>query len=568
MSLTGALQTARSGLAVTQAALQVVGNNLANAATKGYSRQSAVTVASGAEQAGAGTFLGTGVQLQAVVRSVDEALNARERFATSDHEAALAQQGVLSQIENTEDSLGDNSLSDQLSAYFTSWSQLSANPTNTGLRTLVVSQGSVLASNLKSLRSDLATVRTSVDDSIRSGAQQANDLLGRIATLNQQIVTSESGAGGANSLHDQRDQLLTQLAALIPISTVQQPSGSVDVYVNSVPVVIGAQSRGIQAEFKSEDTGLTVRLRVTADGTQLDNPGGKLGALIQSREDDVNATIDKLDEFTGQVISQVNQAYSSGQGEQGFTTLTGTYLNHDPAAALNNAAATGLAFTPKSGSFQLNVTQKSTGQRLSTQVNINLNGDANDTTLADVASQINAAGNVSASLTADGRLKIDSTSSDFEFSFADDTSGALAALGVNTFFTGKDATDIGVNGVLSANPALLATNQGNVKGDNRNAIAIAAILDAAPATAGGVSLRQAWLQHTEDMAIHTQTANQRVDATGVVADSLASQRESVSGVNIDEESIDMLSFQRAFEGSARFINVVDQMTQTLLGMIQ
>ena len=267
-----------------------------------------------------------------------------------------------------------------------------------------------------------------------------------------------------------------------------------------------------------------------------------------------------------QLISQINNVYSSGQGAQGFDSLTAANTVGAPAAALNNTASTGLAFTPKSGSFLLQVTQKSTGQVQTTQVNIDLTGSASDTTLTDVAAQINGAGNVSASITADGRLKISSDSRDFSFGFADDSSGTLSALGLNTYFTGKDATDIGVNSVVLNDPALLAAGRGNVPGDNSNATALAAVVDT-PQPGATVSLRQTWLQHTEDMATRTGAANQLVSSTGVVSDGLESQRQSISGVSIDQESIDMLTYQRAFEGSARFITVVDQMTQTLLAMV-
>jgi flagellar hook-associated protein 1 FlgK len=59
-----------------------------------------------------------------------------------------------------------------------------------------------------------------------------------------------------------------------------------------------------------------------------------------------------------------------------------------------------------------------------------------------------------------------------------------------------------------------------------------------------------------------------LDASGIIFDSLTSQRESISGVNVDEEAVSLISFQRGFEGAARYMNVVDEMLQTLLGLLR
>jgi flagellar hook-associated protein 1 FlgK len=176
--------------------------------------------------------------------------------------------------------------------------------------------------------------------------------------------------------------------------------------------------------------------------------------------------------------------------------------------------------------------------------------------------------NVSATLGLDGRVTITSDSADFEFSFSEDSSGVLAALGINTFFTGSNLSDMNVNQRLIDDPMLLAAGQDHVTGDNANALALAGVGDVAVASLGGVSLRDHWARHVQDFAVRAAQANQNVDATSIVAESLTTQKQSVSGVNLDEEAINMLSYQRGYQAAARFITVVDELTQVMLGMLR
>ena len=110
-----------------------------------------------------------------------------------------------------------------------------------------------------------------------------------------------------------------------------------------------------------------------------------------------------------------------------------------------------------------------------TLVQVDLDGlNGNDTSLDDLAAALDAVDGISASITA-GKLRVSADSSDVEFSFSQDTSGALAAVGVNNFFTGSDARDIAVNAALKTKPSLLAAAKNGNAGDNQTALAIAGL---------------------------------------------------------------------------------------------
>src|SRR3982751_33049 len=141
MSLIGALNIGKSAMAVSQAALQATGQNISNAGNADYTRQTASISPSPDQQIRPGIFLGTGVDLTAVQRQIDEALEGRIRGSVSDNESATQMQQWLGRVEATFNELSDQDLSTQLSTFFNSWSNLANKPQDIGLRQVVVQNG-------------------------------------------------------------------------------------------------------------------------------------------------------------------------------------------------------------------------------------------------------------------------------------------------------------------------------------------------------------------------------------------------------------------------------------------
>ncbi len=568
MGLTSALQIGRSGLLTAQTAIELAGNNLANVATRGYSRQELVLVPAGVNEISTGNFIGRGVQLEQIIRRTDEALASRIRGAVADQAGSLIRQEMIGQIEALQNELTGIDLSTHLNDFFNAFGDLTNQPLDSSLRSLVIQRGETLVSFVQELRSGLADLRAQLDGRIRNTTAATNEMLTQIEALNKQITQTEGGAGGAHGLRDKRDQLLGELSKYLDISVTEQNSGVVDIYVGSTPIMLNGKSRGIEVEAKSVGGVLQHNVIVAADGTALKAGSGELGALIDLRESMINRTIGTLDDFAAQLIHQVNKVHSSGQGSTGFGSVTGATQVLDATVALNDSSS-GIPFPPQHGSFQVHVTQKSTGQRVTTTIHVDLDGinPAADTTLASLTADLDAVGNISALITPAGRLQLNVDSSDFEITFSDDSSGALASLGVNTFFTGSNSFDVAVNPLLKANVGHLAAGQGNIPGDNRNAIALTGLREARFDDLGGLSLTDMWSRHVEGIGIELDQANRRVEANSVVRDSLQAQQQSISGVNADEEAINLLSFQRVFQASAKFLTIIDEMFDVILSTL-
>lgn len=563
MSLNGALQIGRSGLVASQAGIQVAGNNMANASTPGYTRQVVNLAPARGEQIGRGQFIGRGVDLMQITRQVDVALQNRLRDAISQQQGSVIDQRFLASIESLQNELTDNDLSTLLSEFFNSFSELANSPLDNAVRTVVVQQGEILADRLQTLRGDYGRVRDEVDRDLTTSIDQVNRLLTRLEDVNLRIAQSEQGVAVANSLRDQRDQVLEELAQYMDISAIEQPNGAVDVLVGSLPIVVAGQSRGVELRSESKNGEIEVTVRISADQSELSIDSGRIGALLRQRDETINPAIDDLDTFASQLIFQVNRLHAQGQGKSGFTSTNGVYAIADPTANLNSVDAN-LPFRVENGSFFIHVTHQQTGTRTTHQINVD--GDA--MSLNDLISEINTVvgvPNVTASISAGGELSL-SAAAGYEFSFSDDTSGALAALGVNTYFSGRNAADISLNQTLKNDPSKLAVGAGHVPGSNDTAVAIANLQDAAINELNGSSLREFWQHSVNRTAVLAAAAKNSVDAATLVRENIAGQLQAVSGVSMDEEAISLLSFQRQFQASARFISVIDEMIQTLLSI--
>lgn len=575
MGLSSAFNIGRSALNASQLAIQVAGNNMANAATPGYSRQVAtLTPLRGDATLG----VGRGVGISGIRRSIDEALQARLWSGIADQAAADERASIYSSVETSLNELTGYDLSSELAGFFSTWSER-ANLTQSS--TLVVQQGVKLAEFMGGLRSDLVKLRQRVDAQLGARVERADVLLGQVADLNAAVTSAEVGSARANSLRDQRDTVIGELSELLDVTVVEQSNGAVDVLVGSTPIVLAGQSRGLELQRKTVDGELRVFVSIKANGERLDVPSGRIGALLDNRESAVNETISDLDDIAAQLIFQVNRLHSTGTNETGLTSALGslTMTSDDRTRALNdpeNKTLAGLPFSPSNGGFFVHVTQPGGSMTETVRIDVDLDGltDAgepgfdDDTSAEDIRAALDAIDGLTATFTSDGRLSVEAAAG-FSLSFSDDSSNALAVLGVNGYFTGKNASDIAVRQELVGDESLLMTGRlvdGTYEA-NGTALAIAGLHDQAVPELGGQTIRGRWLSSVQSVAMRTNSADTRAQATTLVRESLEAQRANLSGVSIDEETLDLMSFQRQYEGAARFLSVVDQMTQTLLQLI-
>ena len=576
MSLFGSLQMAGNTLNAMQIGLHVVGNNIANANTPGYIRERAIYSPAPVQKIG-NLALGLGVEVDGIVQIIDKFVENRLRDAGSDLSSAEALEDAYTKLEAEFNALGGGNIGSYLTSFFNGINRVATEPNVPGIRDLVIRNGvdlvrqfNLLDQNVERLHSDLST-------RVQGIAPEINTLTEQIRKLNLQIVALEGGGStgsDAGGLRTQRAESLKQLAGLINISATETATGSVNISVNGQILVFEGTKRDVESELVEVNGTNAARIQFVDNKSVLDVSGGELHGIYQARDVVYSEFLENFDHLAATLAFEFNKLYSQGQGTTGFTQVTSTASVSDPAAALNVA---GLDFTPTSGKFTVLVRNKEDNPPTTTphEITIDLNGlDGNDTTLNSLTAQLNAIDGINASVDIDNRLVLSSESSAIDFSFevesTSDESGVLAALGINTFFTGSAAGTLGVNSQLlqggGVGAAKFASSNQGINEGNDNALRLVAMYDQSLSSLDGSSIRGIYDSIINSTTQGASIAQSVADGQRVFSGTLEATSQGISGVNLDEEAIDMIALQRTYQASARFISTISDLLDILINI--
>lgn len=565
MSLFGSIQLANNALFAAQTGLQVTGNNIANAGTPGYMRQQMVTTPAPTQMVG-NLPIGLGVQVKAIVQSADRFLNERLRGATSDLSQSQTQADTYVELESIIGELSDTDLSTSFNKFFASIQNVLNQPSDNTLRNLAAVQGGLLTDDIRRLSDRVSGLSNTVNTEVASMAGDINALLKEVATLNARITITEGGglsASDAVGLRDQRETALSKLAEMISIRTVEQEDGSVTVFAGGDYLVSQGDYREVSVSYESKDAGAPTYLHIADFDSTLSVSSGKLAGLYAARDDIIKGFVGRLDNLSRTLTFEFNKLYSSGQGLRGYDELVSESAVADGGAPLDQA---GLPYTPVNGSFQVLVKNTRTGATVRTDIPVNLNGLDDDITLDQLVTKLNSIEGISADVTSDRHLRIRSDAPELEFGFANDTSGLLASLGVNTFFSGTSSSDIGVNSVVRDDPSTFAASLGGFGEDADNAMILAEFGDRPLESQNNSSLIELYdsmINETTQASAVTQSVT---DGFRTFQQTLESQQLGITGVSIDDEVVKMITYQRIYQASARFIAAIGELMDTLVNL--
>ncbi len=565
MTLFSTIYLSKNALQAAQLGLQVTSNNIANANTPGYIRQRLIQSPLPPQRYGQ-LLLGLGVDVEAVVQVTDTFLQERLRGAESDLAFGEAQEDAYVQLEALLGELSDNDLSTSLTSFFGSIHDIQSQPESTSVRNLAVLQGRTLTDDIRRLYQGIQEARQDINTRITASADEINSLLEKIADLNQQIVEAEGGdtsASDAVGLRDRRSEALASLSKLIDIRTVEQPAGDVSVHAGGEYLVFANQWREVKVAEYSDRGQMVAEIRVSDTDARINSSSGRLEGYYRARDEILGGALDNLNSLTESLIFEFNKIYAAGQGLEGHTSLSGEFGVTDVTLALDQA---GLEFSPDNGTFDVQVRNTQTGLTETTQINIDLDGLGTDTTLTSLAAALDAIDGISATINADRQLQITSDSSNVEFTFAGDTSGVLAALGINSFFIGSDASDIRINSYVQADPAKFSASLSGVGEDTEVAGKLANLLTSPLTSRGGETLASLYDRMTGDIAQGSADVKSATEGYRVFQRTLEGQHLGISGVNLDEEAVRMITYQRAFQASARVIQTITEMLDILVNL--
>ncbi len=572
------LNIAASSLKTQQRALDVVSHNIANVNTPGYSRQSADLATLSSEKI-AGLNLGRGVTVTNVRRVVDPIVNQAMLNNGSQRSYWNTTQKGLNAVENVFGSLQSTGLAAALDGFFTSWKQLANNPQDNGQKVNVRAKSTVLANNLNNMSQQVLAEQVNTDANINQSITRANQILDNIASLTTQIQRSEAGnlgsIGQANDLRDRRDQAVRDLAKMMPVQEVQTPGGSLMLQTLNGDLLVQDNTARHLARGSVSTGSKFASVVIQGSNTSIDNAlqGGVIGGMINLRDNKLQNYMQQMDSIAANLIFSVNQIHASGASAQRTTALTAGQSSNT-ALPLTDATQTApFAAQIKSGSFKLHVYDNTGAPTPAGGTTITVT--AGVTTMTGIATAINAITGVSASVNASGQLTITAAAGK-TFTLSGDSSNMLAAYEINNFFQGNNAGSIALASAIQSDAGAINTGQVDPAtstinlGDNSAALAILGLQNTALSVDGTTtaSLHDRTTSLSTQYGTDTAMAKQQTDYRTVEADSLKNQRQSVSGVNIDEELISMIKFQRAYESSAKVISTTNQMLNSLMGLIR
>lgn len=485
--LSYSLNVGLSGLQAAQSALGVVGHNIANVNTPGYTRQRAVFAASPNQLFG-GLYYGAGTGVASVESVRDKFLDLQILQNTSVKSGLDVRYQNLEGISPIFDPTGDASLGTLVQKFFQGFQDLAARPEDVGLRTTLLGQAQSMVTGLKERYSTLTQQRNQSNEAVATLVAEVNGLLGQITDLNDRIAT-ESATGDNNDARDQRKALTDKLAGLIGITAYEASDGTYTIMLDSggAPLVVGHNSYALStvtnpANHNYHDVLVALGGAATLNVTGRIS-GGAMGGHLDLRDGILAGYSRQLDQIAAGIQAAVN-------------------LQHRAGVALNGVT-TGLDF--------------------------------------------------------------------FQGGVANGVNGLPPAITAAAFYEGM-VSALTVNAALTANPSLIAASAaGGGPGDNTNARALGNLqsaLNTVDTNGDGVGDRGPFSTALGALvsSVGTQASTLKSSTTtqeNLLA-ALETQRNRTSAVDLDEEASQLISYQRAYQASARFLSVIDQLTDQLV----
>lgn len=498
-SLNASLYLGLSGLQAQQSALNVVGHNIANVNTPGYTRQRADLVANGSQVEGQ-VYFGTGVSLTSVQGIRDRFLDLQIYRETARQAGADARYGAVNALSTALGDTGSTGLAAQIQDFFQGFQDLSADPADAALRASLVGRAQTVVTGLQSRYQLLEQQRSNADQAVGALVSEVNALAGQIAQLNQRI-SSQPVAGGDSDALDQRKALTDKLATLVGINVVEGSGGEYQITLDTGSAVLVSGSASFDLVTKRPGSGTDNYLQVASDmaGTQVDVTSsikeGELGARLDLRDNILVGFQAQLDQIAAGLASRVNLAHQAGFAANGVTTGQDFFLSGAVANGAN-----GLPVTIGPGA---------PGQPATLQ----------------------------------------------------------SGPGWTTAYKGM-VNLLSVNQALVANPSLIAVaGASGASGDNTIALGLADLQDDASAVDTGtatLTFSEAVGALVADLGTQTQGFQAQSTTQQNLLTALQAQRDSISGVSLDEEASNLMILQRGYQASARFISVINQLTDQLV----
>ena len=299
------------GTIANQKMVEVIGNNIANAANEDYSRQRAEMTTAGTTMSGNLAF-GQGVEIQQVIQIRDKLLDGQVQMSRSAQANYETQLNWLNRIEGIYNEPSEYGISHSLGQFWESWSELSTDPENFATRSNVIAQSQNISSLFRKLDDKFKEFQQDIKSEMQQMVSSVNALAKELAVLNQEIFRLENASHSkANDLRDQRNAAMEDLAEQLGFTAKEQSNGMMNIFVGHHALVYHNQVQELTTRTDPLDASKTQILWKNGDNEFQPN-GGKLAGIQAVRDDLIGSFNNELDQFSKNFIDQVNTIYSNG----------------------------------------------------------------------------------------------------------------------------------------------------------------------------------------------------------------------------------------------------------------
>lgn len=318
--LFGLIQTGKRALIAQQYAQNVVGNNISNVNTEGYSRQTVQFGEMGAIETPWGR-IGLGVNITSIARSRDEFVDQMYREAQSTVSEWETKNSVLQQIDAAFSDADGGGIGTRLDEFFNSWQDLANDPESSQARIAVRESANALTAAFHRMAGRVKDQKVTANGQISEIVQEINRLLEQIASMNEKIPALASDATRANDMLDARDRLIDRLSELIDIKVVQKGVGGVGIYLGAINLV--EMDKAVSLHTATESDGEDPIIKIYGpDGAEIIVQSGKLKGLLDLRDSTIAEYQKRLDTLARTVVEQINALHKSGYTVEGETDIS------------------------------------------------------------------------------------------------------------------------------------------------------------------------------------------------------------------------------------------------------
>ncbi|CAG7855883.1 Flagellar hook-associated protein 1 [biofilm metagenome] len=551
--MSGMLGTAISGLMAFQRSMDTTSHNIANVNTEGYSRQR-VDLSANTPFLLGDHYIGQGVNVAAVTRNYDQFVNNQLTSSTSAFGDSSTLATMAAKVDNIVSSEATG-LTTALTSFFSAVNGVANDPTSMPARQVLVSEASTLAQQFNQLSAKFDSLRNQSNSQIEGSLDEINLYASNLAELNTRIAVETGRAGGSqlpNDLLDQRDVLINKIAEKVSVSASLQPNGTVNVFIGKgQAIVLGEASMTLSLKDSATDPS---RKEVALGGNLItrDITGGELSGAIKFRDQVLDPAQQQLGLVAAGMAVQFNTLHNAGFD-----------LNGDAGANLFSLGSPALdvPVTAKPGtvgSVTASYDPSTIGQLTPSDYELSYDGSNFALTRLSDNTVTAFAGPPPSTLSGSG--------------FTITTSASVVA---NDSFVIRPTFDAAKKmTTLISDPAKIAaagTSGGSGSpntGDNTNALNLAKLENASTLAGGKLTLNKAYGQLVSKVGAQTHSAKVSSSAQEVLLNQVKQDRESLAGVNLDEEAANLLKFQQSYQAAAQVVSIANSLFDSLINAVR